>query len=127
MATTAIDTSRLYIDGQWTSSASEETLDVVNPTTGEVIGAVPRGTEEGVDRAVAEEPVRWLVDDACRDARGDPPAHLRLAGEIHLQLATEVYDLRAGDSIDYRSSVPHRVSNAGADIAQTMLVSSSVC
>jgi acyl-CoA reductase-like NAD-dependent aldehyde dehydrogenase len=45
--------SQIYIEGEWVASASEATLDVVNPTTGEVIGQVPSGTPEDVDRAVA--------------------------------------------------------------------------
>jgi aldehyde dehydrogenase (NAD+) len=48
-----IDTSRLFIDGAWVASASDETIPVVNPTTAEVIGAVPRGDTADVDRAVA--------------------------------------------------------------------------
>jgi aldehyde dehydrogenase (NAD+) len=48
-----IDTSRLFIDGAWAASASDETIPVVNPTTAEVIGSVPRGDTADVDLAVA--------------------------------------------------------------------------
>ncbi len=44
---------QLYIDGEWVAAASEETLDVVNPATEEVIGRVPRAGASDVDRAVA--------------------------------------------------------------------------
>jgi transcriptional regulator with XRE-family HTH domain len=47
---------------------------------------------------------------------------LVLAGDIHLQLGTEIYDMTVGDSIDYRSSVPHRIMNAGSDVAQALFV-----
>ena len=47
---------------------------------------------------------------------------LVLAGCVHLQLGTDVLDLSAGDSIDYRSSVPHRVANAGEEVASVMFV-----
>ncbi|PZS17628.1 MAG: aldehyde dehydrogenase family protein [Acidimicrobiales bacterium] len=43
---------RLYIDGRWVSSTGTGTIDVVNPTTEEVMGSVPEGTPEDVDKAV---------------------------------------------------------------------------
>ncbi|MFC0449596.1 aldehyde dehydrogenase family protein [Rhodococcus jostii] len=43
----------LYVDGKWTTSASDERIDVVNPTTEELIGDVPAGSAEDVDLAVA--------------------------------------------------------------------------
>jgi transcriptional regulator with XRE-family HTH domain len=45
-----------------------------------------------------------------------------LHGTVHLQLGTEVFELRSGDSIDYRSSTPHRLSNAGEDAAEVMWI-----
>lgn len=45
-----------------------------------------------------------------------------LSGEIHLQLGAELHALKAGDSIDYRSSVPHRVVNVGAEVASTLFI-----
>jgi mannose-6-phosphate isomerase-like protein (cupin superfamily) len=43
-------------------------------------------------------------------------------GRVHVQLGTEVYDLRAGDSVHYRSSTPHRVSNPGDEPAEVLFV-----
>jgi transcriptional regulator with XRE-family HTH domain len=43
-------------------------------------------------------------------------------GRVHVQLGTEVYDLRAGDSVHYRSSTPHRVSNPGDAVAEVLFV-----
>ena len=45
-----------------------------------------------------------------------------VAGRVHLQLGEQVYELEQGDSIDYRSSTPHRVSNAGDDVAEVLWV-----
>jgi len=42
----------LYIDGAWVASTGTGMLEVVNSTTEEVMGAVPDGTPEDVDRAV---------------------------------------------------------------------------
>jgi aldehyde dehydrogenase (NAD+) len=43
---------RLYIDGTWVTSAGTGTIDVINSTTEEVMGHVPEGTPEDVDKAV---------------------------------------------------------------------------
>jgi 1-pyrroline dehydrogenase len=41
-----------FIGGGWADAASGETMDVINPATGETIGEVPRCGAEDVDRAV---------------------------------------------------------------------------
>lgn len=45
-----------------------------------------------------------------------------LSGRVHLQLDERVYELERGDSIDYRSSTPHRVSNSGQELAEVMWI-----
>ena len=45
-----------------------------------------------------------------------------LSGTVELQLEDRLFELSAGDSIDYRSSVPHRVVNAGHVMAEVMWV-----
>ena len=42
-----------FIGGEFVDSASGETMEVLNPSTGEVIAEVPRGSTEDVERAVA--------------------------------------------------------------------------
>ena len=42
----------LYIDGRWARSTGSGTIAVFNSATEEVIGTVPDGTPEDVDRAV---------------------------------------------------------------------------
>jgi acyl-CoA reductase-like NAD-dependent aldehyde dehydrogenase len=44
---------KLYIGGEWVDPAGRETIDVVNASTEEVMGRIPQGTPEDVDRAVA--------------------------------------------------------------------------
>jgi 1-pyrroline dehydrogenase len=44
---------KAFIGGAWVDSASGETMEVINPATGEVIAEVPRCSAEDVDRAVA--------------------------------------------------------------------------
>ncbi|MER2222383.1 MAG: aldehyde dehydrogenase family protein, partial [Rhodococcus sp. (in: high G+C Gram-positive bacteria)] len=43
---------KMYIGGAWVDAVSGETIDSVNPATGEVLASVPRGRAEDVDRAV---------------------------------------------------------------------------
>lgn len=47
-----METNRLYINGEWIDSTGNETDNVLNPATEEVIGTVPVGTKEDVDLAV---------------------------------------------------------------------------
>src|SRR6476620_9803336 len=48
-----------------------------------------------------------------------PLHHLEVfAGELE----GELFDLEPGDSIDYRSSTPHRISNTGQDLAEVMWI-----
>src|SRR5436853_7822588 len=42
----------LYINGEWVAPTASGTLDVINSTTEEVMGRVPEGTAEDIDRAV---------------------------------------------------------------------------
>jgi aldehyde dehydrogenase (NAD+) len=44
---------KLYINGEWVDPTGSETIDVVNSTTEDVIGRIPQGTPEDVDKAVA--------------------------------------------------------------------------
>ena len=46
------DRDQLYIDGTWVASTGSGTIEVINPTTEEVMGRIPDGTPEDVDRAV---------------------------------------------------------------------------
>src|SRR2546423_7169713 len=41
-----------------------------------------------------------------------------LSGSVQLELGGDLHQLENGDSIDYRSSTPHRVTNVGDDLAE---------
>jgi len=45
-----------------------------------------------------------------------------LSGTVQLELGGELFELESGDSIDYRSSTPHRVSNLGDELAVVMWI-----
>ena len=48
-----------FIGGKWLESSSGETMEVLNPSTGEVIAEVPRGTADDVERAVGAAKKAW--------------------------------------------------------------------
>jgi transcriptional regulator with XRE-family HTH domain len=45
-----------------------------------------------------------------------------LSGHVLLELGGDVHELDSGDSIDYRSSTPHRVANVGQERADVMWI-----
>ena len=45
-----------------------------------------------------------------------------LSGTVQVELGGELFDLESGDSIDYRSSTPHRVTNTGQELAEVMWI-----
>ena len=48
-----ITRDKLFIDGAWVASSGTKTIDVINSTTEEVMGSIPEGTTEDVDKAGA--------------------------------------------------------------------------
>ena len=52
MATTAAQSFKNLIGGEWVDAAGGETMEVLNPATGETIAEVPRASADDVDRAV---------------------------------------------------------------------------
>ena len=49
--TTTTTTDKIYIDGAWVPSSASGTLDVFDSSNGEVIGQIPAGNADDVDRA----------------------------------------------------------------------------
>ncbi len=45
--------NKLYLNGEWVQPAGSRMLDVINSTTEEVMGRIPEGAPEDIDRAVA--------------------------------------------------------------------------
>jgi betaine-aldehyde dehydrogenase len=62
---------RLYVNGEWVEPAGKGTLDVINSTTEEVMGRIPEGTPEDVNRAVLAARAAfdsWSVTSAAERA-----------------------------------------------------------
>jgi mannose-6-phosphate isomerase-like protein (cupin superfamily) len=47
---------------------------------------------------------------------------LVLSGTVQLELGGELFELEPGDSVDYRSSTPHRVRNTGQERAEVLWI-----
>ena len=67
--------------------------------------------------------------DAGGSTGAEPYAHgdseelfVVLSGNVQLELGGGVHELESGDSIDYRSSTPHRAVNVGGDRAEVMWI-----
>ena len=65
----AVIQQKMFIGGEFVDSSSGETMEVLNPATGEVIAEVPQGTAEDVERAVAAAEA-GVGDVALQDAEG---------------------------------------------------------
>jgi malonate-semialdehyde dehydrogenase (acetylating)/methylmalonate-semialdehyde dehydrogenase len=66
-AAEAVKTLKHYVGGGWVELDSSGSLDVTNPATGQVIGAVPLASPAGIDRAVR------VAQDAFPAWRATPP------------------------------------------------------
>jgi betaine-aldehyde dehydrogenase/aminobutyraldehyde dehydrogenase len=55
----AVTQQKMFIGGEFVDSVSGETMEVLNPATGETIAEVPRGTAEDVERAVTAAKKAW--------------------------------------------------------------------
>ena len=85
----------MLIDGQFVGASSGETIDVVNPATGEVIGAIPAGTAADVDRAVR------AADRALPSWRAaGPVARAALVNELATAIETHGEELARLDATD---------------------------
>jgi betaine-aldehyde dehydrogenase/aminobutyraldehyde dehydrogenase len=106
-------TNQIFVGGKWGDAASGETMDVLNPATGEVIGAVPCCGAEDVDRAVE------AAQAALPEWRESTPAE---RGELVLKLATvleenaeelaQIESVNVGKPLSYaRDEMPVCVDN----------------
>jgi len=73
---------QIYVGGAWVSPAATDTIPVENPATEEILGHVPAGTAEDVDRAVAAARAAFAGwADTPRAERG------AVLGKLHAALA----------------------------------------
>src|SRR5437660_1680151 len=79
---TTLKRHQMFIDGKWVEGSGREYQDIINPATGKVIAAVPKGTEEDVNLAVRA--ARDAFDDVWFDSTPrDRSEHLlKIAGAV---------------------------------------------
>ncbi len=84
---------RLYIGGAWVVPVRTELIEVLDSTTEEIIGSVPRGTAEDASRAV--EAARGAFDDWARTAPSERAQYASRIAEALGSRMTEVSQLIA--------------------------------
>jgi aldehyde dehydrogenase (NAD+) len=83
----------IYIGGEWVRSDGSATIDVVNPTTEEVMGSIPDGTAADVDRAVSA--ARNAFADWSQTSIEDRGGWLRRVGDALASRTEEIAGLIA--------------------------------
>jgi aminobutyraldehyde dehydrogenase len=99
---------RVFIGGKWTDAVAGETMDVLNPATGEVIAEVPRCTAEDVDRAVEAAKAalpEWL--EATPGERAELLLKLADIIDEHTDELAEIESRNVGKPLSYaRDEMP---------------------
>ncbi|SNT14522.1 aldehyde dehydrogenase (NAD+) [Streptosporangium subroseum] len=85
----------LYLNGAWQSSASGESIDVVNPATEEIIDRVPAGAPADVDAAVAA--ARAAFPAWSRTASAERGKILAAAAELLRERSDQIARIIATD------------------------------
>ena len=89
---------RLYIGGEWVAPAGTDTIEVISPTTEEVIARVPEASEGDVDRAVeaAKAALTGPYPQLTPDERADYLVKLSQAIQARSQELAEVITAEMG-------------------------------
>src|SRR3954453_17071571 len=126
VAAAPIVRDKLYIGGEWVEPATDQTIDVINPATEEVIGRIPEGSPEDVDRAVAaaraafetwsQTPIQVRADTCAGIAaklaeRGDEIAAL-IATELGMPIALSKMVQAGLPTMDF-GSMPEQLEGGG--------------
>jgi 1-pyrroline dehydrogenase len=99
---TTVSKHQNLVGGEWVDSASGETMEVLNPATGEPIAEVPRASAEDVDRAVqaAKEALpEWL--ETTPGERAEMLLKLATAIDDHADELAELESRNVGKPLSY--------------------------
>src|ERR671915_1512992 len=91
-----------FVGGEWVDAAGGETMEVLNPATGETIAEVPRASAEDVDRAVqaaTKALPEWL--ETTPGERADLLLKLAAAIEEHSDELAELESQNVGKPLSY--------------------------
>ncbi|MFJ8027296.1 aldehyde dehydrogenase family protein [Streptomyces sp. NPDC096311] len=114
----------MYIDGAWRPAAGTETIEVVNPVDEQVLGRVPAGTAEDVDRAVRAARVAFPAWAATPPAeRAARLAALRDVLTARKDEIAETVTAELGSPMSFsqavHAAVPIMVAGSYAELAAT--------
>ncbi|MGO9150959.1 MAG: aldehyde dehydrogenase family protein [Acidimicrobiales bacterium] len=84
---------KLYIDGAWVVPVRTDTIEILDPTTEEVIGRVPSGTAEDAERAIRA--ARGAFDQWARTPPSERAKYASQTAEALGGRMTEISDLIA--------------------------------
>ena len=111
----------LYIGGEWVQPSSSATIDVYSASTEELIGQVPDGTPEDIDRAVAA--ARTAFDDGPWPHMS-PVERAEVLGRLSQALQARATDL--ADLISSENGSPKQWSLMGQVFSSTMVLDTYV-
>jgi aldehyde dehydrogenase (NAD+)/betaine-aldehyde dehydrogenase len=117
---------KLYIGGEWVDPTGDETIEVVNSTTEEVIGRIPQGTPEDVDKAVAaareafetwsQTPLKERADLMRQISGGLAARSEEIAGLIAQELGMPL-----GLSVQIQAGLPTMTFGSMPDLLETVI------
>ncbi|MCH8200685.1 MAG: aldehyde dehydrogenase family protein, partial [Chloroflexi bacterium] len=110
---------KLFIGGKWVDSTGSKMIEVINATTEQVMGRVPEGTPEDVDKAVAaakaafetwsqttkEERAKYLQAIAAQLAMRQDEIATTISGEVGMPIKLSKM-IQAGLPLMTFSSMP---------------------
>ena len=94
-ATSSIQRDKLFVGGEWVDPAGDGTIEVINPSTEEVIGTIPEGTPEDVDRAATA--ARAAFESWSKTAPAERAPFLGAIGAALAERGDEIAALVAGE------------------------------
>src|SRR5205085_10994482 len=103
-----VSSHKNLVGGEWVDSVEGETMEVLNPATGETIAEVPRGSAKDVDRAVAAAKKalpEWL--ETTPGERAEALLKLADALDDHAEELAQLESLNVGKPLSYaRDEMP---------------------
>ncbi|HWE65031.1 MAG TPA: aldehyde dehydrogenase [Acidimicrobiales bacterium] len=110
------DYDRLFIGGDWVAPEGTDTIAVISPSTEEVVGRVPDGTEADIDKAVAAARTAF---DRGPWPRMSPAERGEILAKVAAQIQAEMGDMAA--IITEEMGSPISFSTMGQVLAPSMI------
>jgi aldehyde dehydrogenase (NAD+) len=112
------DYDRLFIGGDWVAPEGTDTISVISPSTEEVVGRVPDGTEADIDKAVAAARTAF---DRGPWPRMTPAERGEIVAKVAAQITAEMSDM--AEIITLEMGSPISFSALGQVLAPSMIFS----